>query len=90
MLFLSNLQERDVVEQQLLERVRGEVQKLLAGTVQEHLLQRLDFAFDVHASHCKPSFVSWDEDYLRHASLPTLLGLAPWACTWGVFGAPFR
>ena len=85
-LLLGNLQERDVVEQQLLECVRGEVQQLLAGAVQQHLLERLDLAFDVHASHCKPSFVSWD---IRLSS-PCKPSSASWPSALGLHMGRFR
>ena len=49
MLLLGDLQERDVVEQQLFERVRRQVQKLFARAVQQDFLQGLDLALDVHS-----------------------------------------
>gem|GEM_PF-5672465 len=49
MLLLGDLQERDVVEQQLLERVRRQVQKLFTRAVQQDFLQGLDLALDVYS-----------------------------------------
>ena len=49
MLLLGDLQERDVVEQQLFERVRRQVQKLFSRAVQQDFLQGLDLALDVHS-----------------------------------------
>ena len=48
-LLLSDLQKRDVVEQQLFERVRRQVQKLFSRAVQQDFLQGLDLALDVHS-----------------------------------------
>ena len=56
MLGLGNLQERDVVEQQLFERVRREVQQLFTRAMQQNLLQGLDFALDVYACHENPPY----------------------------------
>ena len=44
-----DLQKRDVVEQQLFERVRRQVQKLFSRAVQQDFLQGLDLALDVHS-----------------------------------------
>ena len=49
MLLLGDLQERDVVEQPLLERVRRQVQKLFTRAVQQDFLQWLDLALDVYS-----------------------------------------
>ena len=56
MLSLSDLQKRDVVEQQLFERVRREVQQLFTRAMQQNLLQGLDFALDVYACHENPPY----------------------------------
>ena len=49
MLFLGHGKERDVVEQQLFQGVRGEVQQLVAGAVKDDLLEIADLAFDVYS-----------------------------------------
>ena len=51
MLFLGHGKERDVVEQQLFQGVRGEVQQLVAGAVKDDLLEIADLAFDVYSLH---------------------------------------
>ena len=48
---LSDLQERDVVEQQLLQRVRGEIQKLVPRAMKDNLLEVADLALDVYSLH---------------------------------------
>ena len=50
-LLLGHLQKRDVVEQQLLKGVGGEVEKLVTGTMQDDLLEVADFALDVDSLH---------------------------------------
>ena len=55
-LLLRHLQERDVVEQQALQGVGGEVEKLVARSVQQHLLQGADLASDVYSGHSGPPF----------------------------------
>ena len=54
MLLLGDLQERDVVEQQLFERVRRQVQKLFSRAVQQDFLQGLDLALDVYKRQAMP------------------------------------
>ena len=51
MLLLGHGKERDVVEQQLFQGVRGEVQQLVAGAVKDDLLEVADLAFDVYSLH---------------------------------------
>ena len=55
-LLLSDLQKRDVVEQQLFERVRRQVQKLSTRAVEKNFFQGLDLALDVQTSHSNPPF----------------------------------
>ena len=50
-LLLRDLQKGDVVEQQLGQTVRGEVQQLAARTVQQHLFERADLAGNANAFH---------------------------------------
>ena len=50
-LLLGHRQKRDVVEQQLFQGVRGEVQQLVAGAVKNDLLEVADLAFDVYSLH---------------------------------------
>ena len=50
-LLLGYGQKRDVVEQQLFQGVRGEVQQLVAGAVKNDLLQVADLAFDIYSLH---------------------------------------
>ena len=51
MLLLGHGEERDVVEQELLKRIGGEVQQLVAGAVKDDLLEVADFALDVYSLH---------------------------------------
>ncbi len=51
MLLLGNLEEGDIVKQKLSQGVGGQVQQLSAGTVQQHLFQRVDLASDTNAFH---------------------------------------
>ena len=52
-LLLGDLQERNVVEQQSLELVGGQIEQLLAGPVQADLLQRPDLGSDMQTfRHC--------------------------------------
>ena len=48
---LGDLQKRDVVEQQLLQRVRGEIQKLVPRAMKDNLLEVADLALDVYSLH---------------------------------------
>ena len=50
-LLLGHREERDVVEQELLKRIGGEVQQLVAGAVKDDLLEVADFALDVYSLH---------------------------------------
>jgi len=50
-LLLGHGEERDVVEQELLKRIGGEVQQLVAGAVKDDLLEVADFALDVYSLH---------------------------------------
>ena len=55
-LLLGHGEERDVVEQELLKRIGGEVQQLVAGAVKDDLLEVADFALDVYACHENPPY----------------------------------
>ena len=46
---LGDLQKRDVIKKQAAEVVWGEIQKLLAGTMQQHLLEGADLTVDVES-----------------------------------------
>ena len=50
-LLLGHSQEGDVVKQKLSQGVGGQVQQLTAGTVQQHLFQRVDLASDANTFH---------------------------------------
>ncbi len=58
MLFLSDLEERNVVEQQTLELERRQIQELLTGAMQANLLQLANFARYVQTfRHVPPTFL---------------------------------
>ena len=88
-LFLGNLQKRNVVEQQLFKRVRGKVQQLLTGSMQQDFLQGLDFALDVYASHNNLLSSRWDIKLSSPCEPRRILGLAGWLAGGAFQVAPF-
>ena len=75
-LLLSDLEERNVVEEQALQLERRQIQKLLAGPVQADLFELPDFARDMQA--------------FRHCLLPFFSGTAYAIPVQAPCGAPFN